>query len=148
MPIKPPSPVDPKQQILYQAFIAFGQGTGGLRVHRETCVVLHRYCLGILERKTNEKLFAGGPGSWEDPAYGPQALERVRTMGRLAALLAIQAGSSDIGPNHFADAVRQVEKNLETTNCTLCWPPPSPPAAKGAAAGGLGSKRRRASRSR
>jgi len=113
-----------KQKILYQAFIAFGQGTGGLRVHRTTCHAIHDYYSQLLDRDRNLKKLAAERDLWGLPENGPQALERVRATGRLAALLAIRQGRADIEPEDFKQAAATVHGvALSTRDCDWCPPP-------------------------
>jgi hypothetical protein len=121
-----------KQKILYQAFIAFGQGTGGLRVHRTTCQVIHDHYSRMLDQPDVNRRLQAQEDLWGQAAHGAQALERVRATGRLAALLAIQQGRTDIEPEDFDQAAKTVARGLVTKDCAWCPPPPQEPPPKGA----------------
>ena len=86
------------EQLFGQAFVAFGQGTGPVRVHSETITAI---------RARYQHFLSVALEHWEEDA--PQALERVRATGRTAAFLAIQAGQTAIGPEDFRRAAELVE---------------------------------------
>lgn len=111
-----------KQKILYQAFIAFGQGTGGLRVHRTTCQAIHDYYSKLLDGEGNQRRLAAAEDLWARPDHGPQALERVRATGRLAALHAVREGRADIEPEDFEKAAAAVRDVSAKQHCDWCPP--------------------------
>lgn len=94
--------------ILGQFYVAFGQGAGCVRVHRETIGAIREHYVGLIEKNAD---------SWE--AEGVQVLERVRTVGRLAALKAVQDGSSAIAPKHFTDSTTAVQARSRTRWCGM-----------------------------
>jgi hypothetical protein len=94
------------EQILGQFFVAFGQGTGCVRVKRETIAAIRNHYIGMIETYSQ---------SWEEDAV--QVLERVRTVGRLAALNSLQQGSSAISPEHFLDATGRIQHSSRTRWC-------------------------------
>ena len=100
-----------KDGVMAQIWVAFGQGTGAIRVSQEACWVLHDlYYDHIDEDVLNE---------WETAAV--QALERVRAIGSLAALLASTIGSTVISPTNVTTAASTVQQTSGTPMC-----PPSP----------------------
>ena len=80
------------EQILGQFFVAFGQGAGCVRVARDTIVAIRNQYVGMIEKEAR---------TWEEDSV--QVLERVRTVGRLAALTALQRGSPTIERQDFLD---------------------------------------------
>ena len=105
----------PEQLIVYQCLIAVGQGTGGYRVPRKTCAAIEGYCLRYLRDSRPGIAQGKSQGqerveSWGDADCGPQALERLRVIGQLAAHLACQEGYTVVGPDHFARACKIVEE--------------------------------------
>ena len=104
----------PEQLIVYQCLIAVGQGTGGYRVSRKTCSAIEEYCLRYLRDSRPGTVKGKSQGqerveSWGDADCGPQALERLQVIGRLAAHLACQQGCTVVGPDHFKQACETVE---------------------------------------
>jgi histone H3/H4 len=87
-------------QLLGQALVAFGQGTGAVRVHRETITAI---------RTRYEPLVKKAMEHWKEDA--PQALERIRATGRVAALLATQAGRMAITAEDFTQAANKVAED-------------------------------------
>lgn len=85
--------------LLGQAFVAFGQGTGGIRVRRETITAIRMRYGPLVDEAMKH---------WEEDA--PQALERVRATGRVASLLATQEGRLAITAQDFRDAADLVAR--------------------------------------
>jgi hypothetical protein len=99
--------------IMAQILVAFGQGTGQVRVSQATCMALHdRY----YPRITDEVI-----GQWGSEAV--HALERIRALGRMMAVQAGAAGQTTLGDAELTDAAATVEKESMTLFC-----PPPPPA--------------------
>jgi hypothetical protein len=97
--------------ILDQILVAFGQGTGFLRVARSAAAALRdRY-----EPFTDERVLA----LWGEEAVN--VLERIRTLGRLAALRTTEAASTVITRPLVIAAAENVESVSQTPLC--------PPAA-------------------
>ena len=94
------------EQILGQFFVAFGQGTGCVRVARETVAAIRNHYVDMIQEYSP---------SWEEDAV--QVLERVRTVGRLAALNSLEQGSSTISPEHFKDATGKIQSRSRTRWC-------------------------------
>ena len=94
------------EQIMGQFFVAFGQGTGCVRGAPHTIAAIRHHYVGMIEQYS---------ASWEEDAV--QVLERVRTVGRLAALNSLQHGSSTIGPEDFEAATGKVQHQSRTRWC-------------------------------
>ena len=106
-----------QEGIMAQIWIAFGQGTGAIRVSQEAALELHRwYYDAITPEILNER--------WQTDAV--QALDRVRAMGRLAAMKAAGAGSTVIKPQDVYESVSTVQDVSLTPLC----PPEPPPACR------------------
>ena len=104
-----------KDGIMAQVWVAFGQGTGAIRVSQEAALELHRwYYDAITEDVIN---------NWE--SWSVQLLDRIRAIGSLAALSAIQAGSITVSAMQVWEAAQQVQTTSLTPQCP---PVPSPPA--------------------
>lgn len=97
--------------ILAQVHVAFGQGTGAVRVSQGACVALSERYLPRID----EDLVA----RWESEAG--QVLERIRAIGRTAAAHAALAGENVLSPDRLTDAARRVESFSLTIFC-----PPDP----------------------
>jgi histone H3/H4 len=102
-----------------QVWIAFGQGTGAIRVSHDAAMELRRwYYDAITPEVVNEK--------WQTDAV--QALDRIRAIGRLAALKAASAGSTVIKPEDIYTSASKVQ----AVSCTpLCPPDPADPDSCG-----------------
>jgi histone H3/H4 len=101
-----------QEGIMAQVWIAFGQGAGAIRVSHDAAMELRRwYFDAITPEVINER--------WQTDAV--QALDRIRAIGRLAALTAAGAGSTVIKPEDiYASA-----KKVQAVSCTpLCPPDP------------------------
>lgn len=88
------------EQLFGQAFVAFGQGTGAIRVRTATITEI---------RRRYEHYLKAALENWE--ADAPQALERVRATGRTAAFFATEKGQTAIGPEDFTRAADLVEES-------------------------------------
>jgi hypothetical protein len=98
-----------REEIMAQIYVAFGQGTGILRVSRGACAALAaRYGTRI-----DEDIAA----LWESVAV--QVLERMRAIGRAAAAEASLAGRTAIS----GDVVRKAAARVETLSATPLCPP-------------------------
>lgn len=101
-----------RQGILDHVLVAFGQGTGAVRVARAAAAALRdRY-----EPYVDDRVLA----SWGEVAV--QVLERIRAMGRFAALRAADGASTVITRPMVVTAITNVEKVSLTV---LCPPLPS-----------------------
>lgn len=96
--------------IMAQIYVAFGQGTGAVRVSQDVCAALRdRYYARI-----DDAVVKG----WE--ALAGQILERFRALGRLMALNAGMAGKTRIAGADVERAALMVEFESRTPLC----PPP------------------------
>ena len=96
-----------REGILAQVCVAFGQGTGELRVSQEACMVLYdRYSKMV----TDDVL-----ASWGTDAV--QALERIRALGRLVAIQTSLAGNTVISADQVTKAAPQIELQSDTSIC-------------------------------
>jgi hypothetical protein len=94
-----------------QVCVAFGQGTGEIRVSQEACMALYdRYSAMITEKVLED---------WGDQAV--QALERIRVLGRMVAAETRLAGFTVVSAELVKTDAPTVEANSETI---LCSPPP------------------------
>lgn len=99
--------------ILSQTCLAFGQGTGAVRVSQDACRALRdRY---------SPRIDADLIASWEHEAV--QVLERIRSIGRTAAGRIAAEGRIEITAADFTASARRVEINSDTERC-----PPDPQA--------------------
>lgn len=96
-----------KGKILAQILIAFGQGTGPVRVSRNACAALIQHYEPLIDDAVEE--------SWE--GEGVQALERVRTTGRLAAHTMTEKARTCINEDDVKVAYSRVEKVSATSIC-------------------------------
>ena len=101
-----------REGIMAQIWVAFGQGTGPIRVSQRAAWELRvLYYDAIDENAINQ---------WE--AQGTQVLERIRAIGRLSALKAIQAADPAITAEQVHTSALLVEARSDTV---LCPPRPS-----------------------
>jgi methionyl-tRNA formyltransferase len=104
-----------QEGIMAQIWIAFGQGSGTVRVSQEAALELRRwYFDAITPQVINER--------WETDAV--QVLDRIRAIGSLAALKATTAGATSISPIEVYDSASVVQ---DTSDTDLCPPKPSLP---------------------
>lgn len=96
-----------REGILAQVCVAFGQGTGEMRVSQEACMALYdRYSKMI----TDDVL-----ASWGTDAV--QALERIRALGRMVAIQTSLAGSTVVSADQVTAAAPQIELQSDTQIC-------------------------------
>ncbi len=98
--------------IMAQIWIAYGQGTGAVRVSQDAALELHRWYYNAITDEVIE--------SWGTVAL--QVLDRIRAIGSLSALMAIQQGSPTISVTMVYEAALQVQLRSDTPLC-----PPLPP---------------------
>lgn len=103
--------VDPERVILGQGFVAFGQGTGAMRVSRQAVAAFSERYGVVLTAEVIQR--------WD--AVAVQVLERLRAVGRLAAHLATGAARTAINREDFLRAAAAVEAESDTDLC-----PPRP----------------------
>ena len=104
--------------IMAQIWVAFGQGTGPVRVSQDAAMELHRWYYNAISDATVEKY-------WEVEKVA--VLERIRVIGRFAEASATAAGSTMISPADVDDAVKKVQATSETW---LCPETPGVPVTK------------------
>ncbi len=97
-----------KQDVLNQTLVAFGQGTGCVRVSSGAC----RELVGLMTPIIEARNLAG---DWEDIAV--QMLERIRTIGRVAVNLMLDEGRVYIEEKDVAVAFRRVQLGSKTGDC-------------------------------
>lgn len=100
--------------VMAQIWVAFGQGTGAMRVQHEAALALR----DIYSRGITAKVVA----DWQ--TLGVQALERVRAVGRLAAAKAAGRGATSINVADVTSSATSVHAVSETDYC-----PPVPTSA-------------------
>ena len=97
-----------QEGIMAQIWVAFGQGTGCARVSQKAVMALHaRYFNHI---KTSDVIKV-----WNENAM--QVLERIRLIGKIAALIAIQRGDTTISEADVQIAIVKVEVESDTSWC-------------------------------
>jgi hypothetical protein len=102
-----------KDGIMAQLWVVFGQGTGAIRVSQDAVLELRRWYYDAI----TEDVVANW-GSW-----CLQVLDRIRAIGSLAALKAIQQGSPTVSAMMVYEAALTVQERSDTPIC-----PPVPPA--------------------
>ena len=92
--------------VMAQIWVAFGQGTGMTRVAQKAALTLQaRYSPEI----------AGHLEEWGTEAV--QVLERIRAIGKLAALKATERGSTIVTEEDVKTAMATVERESDTSWC-------------------------------
>lgn len=102
--------------IMAQVYVAFGQGTGAVRVSQEAALELHRWYYNAITPAVI--------ADWGSAAL--QVLDRIRAIGSLAALKAIQQGSPTITVLQVYESAAQVQVESDTPYCPLVPSPPLP----------------------
>ena len=105
-----------QEGIMAQMLVAFGQGTGAIRVSQEAALELYRWYFNAITQQVVDV-------EWE--TKGVQVLERIRAIGSLAALKATSIGATAITPVEVYQSATAVQ---ETSLTDLCPPVPPPPA--------------------
>jgi hypothetical protein len=93
--------------IMAQIYVAFGQGTGAMRVSQDVCAALRSRYYGRID----DAVVKG----WE--ALAGQVLERFRALGRFMALNAGTAGKTNLAGADVESAARMVERQSNTPLC-------------------------------
>jgi hypothetical protein len=101
-----------REGIMAQLWVAFGQGTGAIRVSQDAALELRRWYYDAI----TEDVVANW-GTWS-----LQVLDRIRAIGSLAALKAIQQGSPTVNVMMVYEAALTVQEMSDTPIC-----PPVPP---------------------
>jgi hypothetical protein len=102
-----------QEGIMAQIWVAFGQGTGAIRVSQEAALELRRWYFDAITQPIIDQ-------QWESQAV--QVLDRIRAIGSLAALKATGSGATAIGPHEVYDSASTVQNLSDTQLC-----PPKPP---------------------
>jgi methionyl-tRNA formyltransferase len=102
-----------QEGIMAQILVAFGQGTGTIRVSQEAALELRRWYFDAITPQIIDI-------QWETQAV--QLLERARAIGSLAALKATGTGATAISPQNVYDSASTVQVVSMTELC-----PPAPP---------------------
>ena len=101
-----------REGVMAQVCVAFGQGTGEVRVSQEACLALYdRYAKMI-----TDDVLAG----WD--TWAVQALERIRALGRMVATQTRLAGNTVISADQVTTAAPQVELLSDTNICQAATP--------------------------
>jgi hypothetical protein len=103
-----------REGIMAQLWIAFGQGTGAIRVSQDAALELRRWYYDAI----TEDVVANW-GNWS-----LQVLDRIRAIGSLAALKAIQQGSPTINVMMVYESAKTVQEMSDTPICPPVPPPP------------------------
>lgn len=94
--------------VVQQSLVAFGQGTSCIRVNAEAAQYVVDLMQATIERfRTHEK--------WGTEAV--QVLERLRAIGRLAALYATENGSTVITGENVSKAASLVQLTSKSPQC-------------------------------
>lgn len=105
-----------RKQILYQCFVAFGQGTMGFRIPRRTCQELEDFLMSrVVDPGRAKELIK----NWDHEEYAPQVLERLRALGHTSAHFAAADGSTKIRPEHLRMAIPKVVAESRSTYCGI-----------------------------
>lgn len=102
-----------QEGIMAQIWIAFGQGSGAIRVSQEAALELRRWYHDAITAQIIDL-------EWATQAI--QVLDRIRAIGALAALKATLSASTVITPQNVYDSAAEVQLTSDTD---LCPPPPS-----------------------
>jgi hypothetical protein len=94
--------------IMAQVYVAFGQGTGPIRVSQDACTALYE--------RYYQQITATVLQNWG--TQGVQVLERFRALGRLMAANASAAGKTTIVGADVPAAAGMVEKQSSSDLCT------------------------------
>jgi hypothetical protein len=103
-----------QEGIMAQILVAFGQGTGTIRVSQDAALELRRWYFDAITETIIDT-------QWETQAV--QLLERARAIGSLAALKATGTGATAVSPQDVYDSASTVQVASMTELC----PPPPPP---------------------
>lgn len=96
-----------KDGIMAQLWVSFGQGTGAIRVSQNAALELRRWYYDAI---TDEVVANWG-------AWSLQVLDRIRAIGSLAALKAIQNGSPTVSAMMVHEAAVIVQQRSDTPIC-------------------------------
>ena len=94
--------------IMAQIWVAFGQGTGSVRISQKAVMALHEKYFEHIEK-------IGITNFWGTEAV--QVLERIRAIGRLAAMKAAQRADTTISAEDVSTASAAVQYESDTAHC-------------------------------
>jgi len=97
-----------QEGIMDQIFVAFGQGTGMIRVSHDAVAALRDLYFDAIKPEIVDT-------KWETAAV--QALERIRAVGRLAALTAVTRGDTKVSAEDVISAAATVQMQSDTAFC-------------------------------
>ena len=103
-----------KDGIMAQLWVSFGQGTGAIRVSQNAALELRRWYYDAITDEVVEQW-----GTWS-----LQVLDRIRAIGSLSALTAIQNGSPTVSAKMVYEAAVTVQVRSDTPICPIVPPPP------------------------
>jgi hypothetical protein len=95
-----------QEGVLAQILVAFGQGTGLTRTSQRAVLAMRGRYLDQIEQRLPE---------WGENAV--QVLERIRTIGKVAALTATQRAATTISEDDVNAAIEAVERESDTSWC-------------------------------
>lgn len=106
-----------EEEIMGQIYMAFGQGTGQMRVSHTVGTALKGRYFKFINDKVKQT-------EWEKE--GVQALERIRALGRLMATRTMLSGKTVISDEFFVEAALAIETESLPPGLasSLCGPPP------------------------
>lgn len=97
--------------IMAQLWVAFGQGTGAVRVGQEAAWALRELYYDAIDETVLSV--------WESEAV--QVLERIRTIGRLAAARTVEQAQVAVSRETVLQAAAAVEAVSGTSFCPTRW---------------------------
>lgn len=97
-----------QEGIMDQIFVAFGQGTGMLRVSHDAVAVLRQLYFDAITPEIVDT-------HWATQAV--QVLERIRALGRLAALKAVTRGDTTVSAEDVSSSAPTVHAQSDTAFC-------------------------------
>ena len=95
-----------KEGIMAQIWVAFGQGTGMTRASQKAVMVLHAKYFEHIDKHLEE---------WGPNAV--QVLERIRTIGKVAAHRAVGRADTTISEADVTEAIDAVEHESDSSWC-------------------------------
>ncbi len=97
-----------QEGIMAQIWVAFGQGTNFSRVSQKAAMALHARYFEHIQASGIIKV-------WKQNAM--QVLERIRLIGKISALIAVQRGDTTISEADVQIAIVKVEVESDTSFC-------------------------------
>lgn len=104
-----------QEGIMAQIWVAFGQGSGAIRISQDAALELRRWYFDAITPEIVNTEWA---------TQGLQVLDRIRAIGSLAATKAVLSGSTAISIQDVYDSALTVQLTSDTE---LCPPPPIRP---------------------